>query len=99
MDIFACDGADLLIQSILSLESEAECRAFLEDIMTGKEIHDCAQRMLVAKLLRDGNIYKEIAASTGASTATISRVSRCYSFGAGGYQTVLNRLFGQEQSP
>ena len=34
----------------------------------------------------------EIAEKTGASTATISRVSRCLTYGADGYKLVLGRL-------
>lgn len=92
MDVFHGEGASLLMQAILSLETKEECRAFLEDLMTYKEIQDCSQRMVVAKMLREEHIYAEIAAETGASTATISRVSRCYHYGAGGYSTALGRI-------
>lgn len=94
MDIFHGEGAALLVKAVLALETEEECRAFLEDLMTGKEIQDCSQRILVAKMLRDKQIYSAISASTGASTATISRVNRCYAYGAGGYRTVLDRVLG-----
>ena len=52
MDVFHTPGAELLVRAVLSLQTEEECRAFLEDLMTGKEIQDCSQRILVAKLLR-----------------------------------------------
>lgn len=48
MDLFQGEGAALLIQALLSLRDEAECRAFLEDLMTSREIQDCGQRLLVA---------------------------------------------------
>ncbi len=92
MDVFHGEGAALLVQAILSLKTEEECRAFLEDLLTGKEIQDCSQRILVAKLLRERLVYSLIAQRTGASTATISRVNRCFSYGTGGYQTVLERM-------
>ena len=92
MDVFHTPGAELLVRAVLSLQSEEECRAFLEDLMTGKEIQDCSQRLLVASLLRQGLVYSRIADTTGASSATISRVNRCYAYGAGGYQTVLERI-------
>ena len=38
MDVFHAAGSELLVQAILSLKNEDECRAFLEDLMTGKEI-------------------------------------------------------------
>ena len=97
MEVFHGEGAELLVRAILSLETEEECRAFLEDLMTGKEIHDCSQRILVAKLLREKTVYSRIAQHTGASTATISRVNRCCAYGAGGYQTVLERLNGGDR--
>ncbi|MCI8438086.1 MAG: hypothetical protein HFF73_01030 [Oscillospiraceae bacterium] len=92
MEIFHSEGAALLVRAILALRTEEECRAFLEDLMTGKEIQDCSQRLLVASLLRQDMVYSRIAAATGASSATISRVNRCYTYGPGGYRTVLDRL-------
>lgn len=92
MDMFHTKGAALLVEAILSLKNEEECRAFLEDVMTGKEIQDCGQRLLVAQLLSRQMVYSQIAEVTGASSATISRVNRCYIYGAGGYRTVLPRL-------
>ena len=56
MDVFRAGGSDLLVQAILALETEAECRAFLEDLMTGREIRDCTQRLQVAGLLRRGRV-------------------------------------------
>ena len=50
------------------------------------------QRFDVALLLKDGMIYTDILERTGASSATISRVNRSLSFGAGGYQTVFERM-------
>ena len=96
MDVFHTKGAALLIQAILALETEEECRAFLEDLMTGREIQDCSQRILVASLLREKLVYSRIAQATGASSATISRVNRCYTYGTGGYQTALDRLPGTD---
>lgn len=94
MDMFSTKGASLLVEAILSLKNEEECRAFLEDVMTGKEIQDCGQRLLVAQLLSRQMVYSQIAEITGASSATISRVNRCYTYGPGGYRTVLPRLSG-----
>lgn len=92
--MFSTKGASLLVEAILSLKNEEECRAFLEDVMTGKEIQDCGQRLLVAQLLSRQMVYSQIAEITGASSATISRVNRCYTYGPGGYRTVLPRLSG-----
>lgn len=81
-----------LCQAILSLKTKEECAAFLEDICTIKEIQDISQRLEVARMLSRGISYTTICKETGASTATISRVSRSYEYGAGGYKTVITRL-------
>ena len=47
----------------------------------------------VAKMLREGKTYLEIAEKTGASTATISRVNRSLNYGTDGYDMVFERLF------
>ncbi len=83
---------DKLFEAILLLENEEECYKFFEDICTVAEIKALAQRLEVAKLLREGKTYNEISMITGASTATISRVNRCLNYGADGYNTILDRL-------
>ena len=97
MDLFQGEGAALLIQALLSLRDEAECRAFLEDLMTSREIQDCGQRLLVARLLRENMVYSRIAQATGASSATISRVNRCLNYGTDAYREIFGRLDGQEE--
>ena len=74
------------------LETVEECYNFFEDICTVSEIKAMAQRLEVAKMLKAGHTYAEIAEKTGASTATISRVNRCFNYGADGYKLVLDRL-------
>ncbi len=86
------EAADHLFEAILSLESMEECYRFFEDLCTVTELQALSQRMEVAALLRRGETYAAIAEKTGASTATISRVNRCLSYGSDGYQTVLRRL-------
>ena len=34
MDVFHTEGSALLVRAILALETEEECRAFLEDLRT-----------------------------------------------------------------
>ena len=85
------EATDQLCNSILSLRTVDECYAFLEDILTVTEIQSIAQRMALARMLDDGQTYDDIERHTGASSATISRVKRCLSFGADGYRLVLDR--------
>ena len=50
------------------------------------------QRFEVATLLNNGMIYNEILEKTGASSATISRVNRSLLNGAGGYESILEKM-------
>ena len=86
------DDVKMLFEAVLTLETTEECRSFFEDACTVKEIIEIAQRLKIAKLLREKTSYSAINSQTGVSTATISRVSRCLDYGSGGYDLVLDRL-------
>lgn len=79
------------MECILSLETAEECEAFFLDLCTMSELGAMVQRLEVARLLRSELVYNEIAAKTGASSATISRVARCLNYGTGGYEMALTR--------
>ncbi len=89
MGVFDKPETHVLVDAILKLKDAEQCRLFLEDLLTAKEITDAAQRLAVAKLLLEKANYNTVAEKTGASTATISRVNRCVVYGAGGYKSVL----------
>jgi TrpR-related protein YerC/YecD len=80
---------DLFFDAILTLETREELYKFFSDACTPKEIATIAQRFVVAKLLNDKQVYSEIVKNTGASTATISRVSRSINEG---FQLAFERL-------
>lgn len=88
---------DLLMQAVLELKSEEDAYRFFEDICTIAELKSMAQRLEVATLLRKKVTYQEIARKTGASSATISRVNRALTYGADGYQQVLDAIAGDDQ--
>lgn len=81
-----------LYAAILLLENEEECYNFFEDLCTVNELKAIEQRFQVAQLLDKGLIYNKILEETGASSATISRVSRSLNYGAGGYRAVLDKI-------
>lgn len=87
-------GADkeieFLYKAIVSVNSIDECKEFFDDVCTIKEITSIAQRLTVAKLLREGKTFNEIVEETGASSATISRVNKCLMYG-NGYKKVLDK--------
>ena len=80
-----------LYESILELESLEECQAFFDDLCTVGELRAMEQRYDVALLLDEGLVYTEILDRTGASSATISRVNRIFSFGTGGFRRMIER--------
>lgn len=86
------EAMDFLCEAILSLKTKEECYRLFEDICTINEIKALEQRLQVAKMLKNKKTYLDIAAATGASTATISRVNRCLNYGSDGYKIVLERL-------
>ena len=88
---------DMLFQAILELENIDECYKFFEDIATITELKSISQRIQVAKMLREKRVYTEIAETTGASTATISRVNKCLNYGQGGYDIVLDRINSKDK--
>ena len=81
-----------LSSAILALETPEECEKFLTDLMTAREISSMAQRITVAKLLRDKKTFSEIEDATGMSSATIARINRCLQYGSDGYSIVLDKL-------
>lgn len=83
---------DKLFEAVLKLDNMEECYKFFEDVCTIKELESIGQRLEVAKQLTTNNTYAEIEESTGASTATISRVNRSLKYGAGGYKIILEKL-------
>lgn len=85
------EETDMLFEAILSLKSIEECKNFFDDLCTYKELSDMSQRLLVAKLLKQGVKYTEISEQTGASSATISRVARCLFDQNSGYIKVLDK--------
>ena len=79
-------------RAVLSLKDEEECRKFFDDVATIRETLDMSARLEVARMLDEGTVFSEISKETGASSATISRVNKCLTYGEGGYKTVLERL-------
>lgn len=83
---------DFLFDAILELKNKEECYKFFEDLCTINELKSISQRIVVASMLTKKCVYSDIVAATGASTATISRVNRSLSYGAGGYDEIFSRL-------
>ena len=88
---------EMLMRAILTLETEEDASRFFEDLCTIPESKSISQRLEVATLLDEGMKYQEVAARTGVSSATISRVNKCLLYGAGGYRRAIEKRKKAEQ--
>ena len=80
---------EALIDALLRLESRDDAERFLRDLCTLGELRDMAQRWAVVRMLDAGKHYAEISRTTGASTATITRIASWLNHGEGGYRRLL----------
>ncbi|MCR5484450.1 MAG: TrpR-like protein, YerC/YecD [Clostridiales bacterium] len=85
-------NCEFLFRAVLKLQDLDECKAFFDDLCTVQELNTISQRIVVAKMLKDKHVYSDIVKSTGASTATISRVNRSLNYGSNGYDKIFERL-------
>lgn len=85
-----------LYENILKLTTVEECRCFFEDLCSATEVRAMEQRFDVAVLLTQGKIYNDIVGRTGASSATISRVSRMLSSGTGVLRGITEQIADKE---
>lgn len=86
-----------LLEVLARLDDKDTLFRLLEDLFTIREIRESSQRLSVARMLADGRSYAKIEEATGASATTIARVSKCLSYGAGGYEAAL-AVLGQQDA-
>ena len=89
--MLAREDVHQLVHAFTLLEGEREVE-FLVDLLTPREFCDFAQRLHVARCLDEGESYLEVQAQTGASSTTVSRVSKALNGEYGGYRRVLIKL-------
>lgn len=83
---------EALLEVLSGMDDKDTLYALLEDLFTIREIRESSQRLAVARMLDDGRSYAKIEEATGASATTIARVSKCLSYGSGGYRAALDAL-------
>lgn len=93
--MFERPDVEQLVHAFSLLENEDDIKTFLTDLCTPREVCDFAQRLQVARYLDKGEPYVEVQARTGASSTTVSRVSKALNGEYGGYRRVLVR-FGDD---
>lgn len=86
------DDTDALFEAIVTIDTIDQAAGFFRDLCTRRELEELSHRWLIARLLDEGLPYREIAARTGASTATITRINQWLLHGAGGYRDALDRM-------
>lgn len=90
--MFAREDVSQLVRAFSLVEGEEEIKAFLTDLCTPREVCDLAQRLEVARGLDEGSSYLEVQSQTGASSTTVSRVSKALNGEYGGYRRIIVRL-------
>ena len=86
------DDTDEFLLAISEVKNLAEARAFLGDILTEKEMKECANRWKAAKMLHFGVGYRKIQKATGMSSATVSRIKQNMHTGLGGYHLMIAKI-------
>ena len=84
--------AEDLYAAILQLQTVEEVESFFFDLCTPAELEGIVDRWRVAQMLVRKMPYRQIAAQTNVSTATIVRVARFLNNGNDGYRTIMRRL-------
>jgi len=79
-----------LVSALQSCKTGEDTANFLRDVATLSELQALSERLEVARLLSRGLSYRQVAAQTGASTTTVTRVANFLENGEGGYRKVLN---------
>lgn len=90
------DPNSALYSAILYLNTPEECYRFFADLCADTELGAMEQRFEVARMLSQGMSYNEIMERVGASSATISRVSRSLITGTGAYEHIFAQLDEEE---
>lgn len=91
-EVLDTEYGKFLVQALVQLDTAGDARAFLQDLLTPRELEDISQRLEVARMLDQGQPYLKVQKQTGASSTTVSRVSKCLNGEVGGYRWMLDRM-------
>jgi TrpR-related protein YerC/YecD len=82
----------LFSKTLMKLHTIDEIKSFLEDLLTKSEQNDISTRIIIAEMLNKNVPYSQIQRETGASSATIAKVSDNFKYGKDGYKLAIERL-------
>jgi TrpR-related protein YerC/YecD len=72
---------DELLDRILSITNREDLINLFDDILTPREINDCARRMKALEMIREGASYSQIRDKLGLADNTIAKISANVGFG------------------
>ncbi|MFZ2189413.1 MAG: YerC/YecD family TrpR-related protein [Candidatus Magasanikiibacteriota bacterium] len=81
-----------LSKALATLDNEKDIANFLRDLCTLEELTEISHRWEAVQMINNKKTYREIAAKTGMSTATVTRIARWLKHGEGGYKKTLEKL-------
>ena len=90
------ESLEKLYKTLAVFDDPQDIKDLLFDLCTSREVEELAQRLQVARMLNDGMSYLSIQEETGASAATVARVSKFLNKGAGGYHKALDKELDDE---
>lgn len=82
---------DIVSTALLKIRDKKEAGKFLTDVLSKRELETLILRIKIAQMLYKGISYIEIERKTGASSATISKMSEAIKYGNDGLRTILER--------
>jgi TrpR-related protein YerC/YecD len=83
---------ELLAKSLIKIRNIDEAKKYLMDMFSKTELKTVALRFQIAKMLSKGESYLDIERQTGASSATIAKISESLKYGNEGLKIVLERM-------
>lgn len=86
-----------LYKALLLLKNEDECKRFLGDLLTPKELEEFSNRWIVAQMLDKKVAYERIVKATGMSSTTIARIQKWLNGKLQGYRLMLQRINKQNK--
>lgn len=86
------DELEKFSKIVLKLRNKKEVVEFFEDVLSPKEMETILLKIKIADLLLKKFTYIEIERLTGASSATIAKVSEALNYGNGMFRRVIERI-------
>jgi len=81
-----------LYKLFISLKSKKEVELLLKDILTPQELDNIVERWQLIKMIAQGKPQRKIKNNLGISISKITRGSKEFKYGHGGFELMLKRL-------